>query len=151
MAYKTFQVKEKDIRREWLLFDGSRATLGRLAAVAAHRLRGKHKPVYSPHLDAGDYVVVVNAEKIRVTGNKEDGKMYYRHSGYPGGLRERTLRTMRAEQPEQILRLAVRGMLPKGPLGRRMLAKLKIYCGADNPHAAQSPVPQPQLEEGSRP
>ena len=139
---RTFQIKEKDIRREWLLYDADGAVLGRLAVAIAHRLRGKHKPVYAPHLDAGDFVVVVNAEKIRVTGNKEDGKVYYRHSGYPGGLRERTLRHVRQTHPDRILRDAVRGMLPKGPLGRKMLLKLKVYAGANHPHAAQCPRAQ---------
>lgn len=141
-AMRTFQIKEADIRRDWLLYDAAGAVLGRLAAVVAHRLRGKHKTVYAPHLDAGDFIVVVNAEKIRVTGDKEDGKIYYRHSGYPGGLRELPLRHVRRTHPDRILRDAVRGMLPKGPLGRRMLLKLKIYAGPSHPHAAQCPRPQ---------
>ena len=138
----TFQMKEKDIRRDWLLYDADGAVLGRLASALAHRLRGKHKPAYSPHLDAGDYIVVVNAEKIRVTGGKEDGKMYYRHSGYPGGLRALSLRQVRRTHPDRLLRDAVRGMLPKGPLGRRMLLKLKVYGGPSHPHAAQRPLPR---------
>ena len=121
------------------MYDADGAILGRLAAAIAHRLRGKHKPVYAPHLDAGDFIVVVNAEKIRVTGGKEDDKMYRRHSGYPGGLRELPLRHVRRTHPDRILRNAVRGMLPKGPLGRRMLLKLKIYAGPSHPHAAQGP------------
>lgn len=141
-AMRTFQIKEADIRRDWLLYDAAGAVLGRLATVVAHRLRGKHKTVYAPHLDAGDFIVVVNAEKIRVTGDKEDGKIYYRHSGYPGGLRELPLRHVRRTHPDRILRDAVRGMLPKGPLGRRMLLKLKIYAGPSHPHAAQCPRPQ---------
>ena len=142
MTTKTFHAREQDISRHWLLYDADGATLGRLAVSIAHRLRGKHKAIYSPHLDAGDFVVVVNADKVRVTGNKEDNKIYYRHSGYPGGLREITLREMRTKHAERIIYLAVRGMLPKGPLGRRMLGKLKVYAGESHPHAAQ----QPQLQ-----
>ncbi|MGU9952152.1 MAG: 50S ribosomal protein L13 [Gammaproteobacteria bacterium WSBS_2016_MAG_OTU1] len=142
MNKKTFQIKEKDIQRDWLLYDADDKVLGRLATVIAYRLRGKHKPTYSPHLDVGDYIVIINAEKIRVTGKKETDKVYYRHSGYPGGLRERTLEKVRQTYPDRILRAAVRGMLPKGPLGRRMLLKLKIYAGESNPHTAQSPVLQ---------
>lgn len=141
---RTFQIKEKDIRRDWLLYDADGAVLGRLASVIAHRLRGKHKPSYSPHLDAGDFVVVINAEKIRVTGRKEDDKIYYRHSGYPGGLREFSLRKIRRTHPDRILRNAVRGMLPKGPLGRKMLLKLKVYAGASHAHSAQRPQMQEQ-------
>lgn len=140
----TFQIKEKDIHRDWLLYDAEGAVLGRLAVVLAYRLRGKHKPVYAPHLDVGDFIVVVNAEKVRVTGAKESDKMYYRHSGYPGGLRARSLEQVRGTYPDRILRAAVRGMLPKGPLGRRMLLKLKIYAGPSHPHAAQGPRLQSQ-------
>ncbi|MDM5147477.1 50S ribosomal protein L13 [Candidatus Persebacteraceae bacterium Df01] len=144
MNSPTRQIKEKDIeiRRQWLLYDASSAVLGRLASVIAYRLRGKHKPVYAPHLDVGDFVVVVNAEKVRVTGNKENNKMYYRHTGYPGGLREMPLHRLRETHPDRILKNAVRGMLPKGPLGRKMLSKLKIYTGQAHPHAAQNPQPQ---------
>ncbi|MGI9306879.1 MAG: 50S ribosomal protein L13 [Gammaproteobacteria bacterium] len=138
----TFHLKEKDMPRDWLLYDAEGAVLGRLASVLAHRLRGKHKPAYSPHLDAGDFIVVINAEKIRVTGKKETDKMYRRHSGYPGGLREISLAKVRAAHPARLLENAVRGMLPKGPLGRRMFLKLKVYAGGEHPHAAQSPRPQ---------
>jgi len=135
----TYQPGAKDIQRDWLLYDADGKVLGRLASAIAHRLRGKHKPTYSPHLDNGDFVVVVNAEKIRTTGRKESNKIYYRHTGYPGGLREQTLAEVRERHPERLLYLAVRGMLPKGPLGRKMLLKLKIYAGPSHPHAAQCP------------
>ena len=139
MKNKTYQISPQDIQREWLLYNADEATLGRLATVISHRLRGKHKPIYSPHIDAGDFIVIINADKIKVTGNKEENKMYYRHTGYPGGLREQPLSKVRQSHPERILRNAVRGMLPKGPLGRSMLTKLKIYAGDSHPHAAQSP------------
>ncbi len=138
----TLHISEKNINRDWLLYNADGLVLGRLASAVAHRLRGKHKSFYSPHLDAGDYVVVINAEKIRVTGKKESDKMYYRHSGYPGGLRECSLGELRRRHPDRIFRNAVRGMLPKGSLGRRMLLKLKIYAGDEHPHEAQSPVLQ---------
>ena len=136
---RTHNLKAGDIRREWLVADANGMILGRFASAIAHVLRGKHKPVFTPHLDAGDHVVVVNAAKVRVTGNKENAKMYRRHSGYPGGLREMTLRAVRARKPERIIESAVRGMLPKGPLGRQMLSKLKVYPGPSHPHHAQSP------------
>lgn len=136
---RTHNVKAGDIRREWLLADAGGQTLGRFAAQIARVLRGKHKPVFTPHLDTGDHVVVVNAAKVRVTGNKENNKIYRRHSGYPGGLREMSLRAVRARKPERIIQNAVRGMLPKGPLGRQMLAKMKVYPGPEHPHHAQSP------------
>lgn len=139
---KTAHVKPDEIKRDWLLYDADGQVLGRLASMIAHRLRGKHKPHYSPHLDAGDFVVVVNAEKVRVTGRKETAKIYHRHTGYPGGIRSETLAHVRRTHPDRILRGAVRGMLPKGPLGRRMLLKLKVYAGAEHPHAAQNPAPQ---------
>ncbi len=139
---QTIRIKEQDIKREWLLYDAQGAVLGRLASVIAHRLRGKHKPAYAPYLDAGDFVVIINAEKIRVTGKKESEKLYRRHSGYPGGLREIPLSKVRAAHPDRLLKNAVRGMLPKGPLGRRMFLKLKIYAGGGHPHEAQRPVPQ---------
>lgn len=139
---KTYNVKAGDLTRDWLLYDAEGSVLGRLAVVIAHRLRGKHKPAFSPHLDNGDFVVVINADKVRVTGNKERDKMYHRHSGYPGGLRSRPLREVRATHPERLLTSAVRGMLPKGPLGRQMLSKLKVYAGGEHPHAAQMPKPQ---------
>lgn len=126
----------------WLLYDAGGAILGRLASAVAHRLRGKHKPTYTPHMDNGDYIVIINAEKVKLTGNKENDKIYRRHSGYPGGLQEKTARTVRASHPERLLILAVRGMLPKGPLGRKMLSKLKVYAGDKHPHTAQQPVTQ---------
>ena len=140
--HNTPAVKGSDIRRDWLLYDADGAVLGRLASLVAHRLRGKHKPGFTPHLDTGDFVVIINAEKIRVSGKKELGKVYYRHSGYPGGLTERTVKAVRAEHPERLLQSAVRGMLPKGPLGRAMFGKLKVYAGSDHPHTAQQPVMQ---------
>jgi large subunit ribosomal protein L13 len=115
--------------------------LGRLATEIAHRLRGKHKPEYTPHVDTGDYIVVINAEKVRVTGNKETGKVYWRHSGYPGGIRGTTVADMRKQHPERIIEKAVKGMLPRNPLGRAMYRKLKVYAGADHPHTAQQPTP----------
>lgn len=139
---KTHSVKAGDITRDWLLYNADNAVLGRLAAIIAHRLRGKHKPTFTPHLDVGDHVVVVNAEKIRLTGKKEENKLYHRHSGYPGGLRTQSAKEIRTRHPERLLKSAVRGMLPKGPLGRQMLTKLKIYAGGEHPHSAQMPTPQ---------
>lgn len=139
MNQKTYVVKEADIQRKWILVDATGQTLGRLASKVAQVLKGKHKPTYSPHLDGGDYVVVVNADKIEVTGRKLDQKMYYRHTGYPGGIREINLRGLLARHPTQALKFAVRGMLPKNRLGRRMLKKLKIYAGSEHPHQAQKP------------
>jgi len=124
---------------EWFVVDAADHTLGRLASLIAVRLRGKHKPQYTPHVDTGDYIVVINAEKIQTTGRKEDEKLYYRHSGYPGGIRSRTLREMRERYPERILEIAVKGMLPKNPLGRKMAKKLKVYRGTEHPHGAQQP------------
>ena len=139
MNQKTYVVREEDITREWILIDASGQTLGRLASEIAQILRGKHKPTYSPHLDVGDYVVVVNAEQIAVTGRKLDQKMYYRHTGYPGGIRETNLRELLVRHPTDALKFAVRGMLPKNRLGRRMIKKLKIYAGPEHPHEAQQP------------
>ena len=119
--------------------DASQYTLGRLAAAIAHRLRGKHKPQYTPHVDTGDYIIVVNAEQVQVTGRKEEDKMYYRHSGYPGGIKSRSLRQMREKDPEQIIQRAVKGMLPRTPLGRQIAKKLKVYRGNEHPHTAQQP------------
>ena len=147
--HNTPAVKGSDIRRDWLLYDADGAVLGRLASLVAHRLRGKHKPGFTPHLDTGDFVVIINAEKIRVSGKKELGKVYYRHSGYPGGLTERTVKAVRAEHPERLLQSAVRGMLPKGPLGRAMFGKLKVYAGSDHPHTAQQPVMQSSAKQSS--
>lgn len=119
--------------------DASQYTLGRLAAALAHRLRGKHKPQYTPHVDTGDYIVVVNAEQVQVTGRKETDKIYYRHTGYPGGIKSRTLEEMREKRPEQIIQRAVKGMLPRNPLGRQVARKLKVYRGSEHPHTAQQP------------
>jgi len=138
---KTYVTKPGEIEREWFVVDAEGKTLGRLATEIARILRGKHKPNYSPAVDVGDYVIVLNAEKVRVTGRKLDQKFYYRHSGYPGGLREISLRNQLAKHPTRVIEHAVRGMLPKNPLGRRMLKKLKVYAGADHPHSAQQPRP----------
>jgi len=136
---KTFNVKKEEISRDWFVMDGQGKVLGRLASEIARRLRGKHKPVYTPHLDTGDFIIVVNAGKIRLTGNKVADKMYYRHSGYPGGLKQISAGKLLAERPEEVLKAAVRGMLPKNTLGRAMLKKLKIYSGPEHPHDAQCP------------
>jgi len=137
--------KKEDVQREWYVVDAAGQTLGRLAARVARILRGKHKPTYSPSVDTGDFVVVVNAEKIHVTGRKLDQKIYYRYSGYPGGLKEITLRNLLQRHPARVIEHAVRGMLPKNRLGRQMFKKLKVYAGPDHPHAAQQPK---QLELG---
>jgi large subunit ribosomal protein L13 len=136
---RTYVVKSNEIARKWFLVDADGKTLGRLASEIAKVLRGKHKPIYSPHLDVGDYVVVVNAERIAVTGRKMDQKMYYRHTGYPGGVRETNLSGLLARHPTQALKFAVRGMLPKNRLGRKMIRKLKVYAGPEHPHQAQQP------------
>ena len=136
---KTYATKAGDIERSWFVADAEGQTLGRLATRVATILRGKHKPSFSPNLDTGDFVVIVNAEKVTVTGNKLDDKNYYRHSGYPGGLRTVNLRHMLERNPERALTLAVRGMLPSNKLGRQMLKKLKVYAGAEHPHDAQQP------------
>ena len=138
---KTYSAKPGEIQRDWYVVDADGQTLGRLATQIADRLRGKGKPQFTPHVDTGDFVVVVNAEKIHVTGNKLDDKMYYRHSGYPGGLRERPLREQLNRLPTEVLRKAVRGMLPRNRLGRQQLTKLKIYAGPEHPHGAQEPKP----------
>jgi large subunit ribosomal protein L13 len=138
---KTYSAKPGEITRDWYLVDAEGQTLGRLATQIAERLRGKGKAVYTHHVDTGEFVVVVNAEKIQVTGNKLDEKMYYKHSGYPGGLRERTLREQLNRQPTEVLRKAVKGMLPRNKLGRAQLTKLKIYAGPEHPHDAQAPKP----------
>ena len=144
---KTYNAKPGEIERLWYVVDAEGKTLGRLATQIADTLRGKRKPQYTPHVDTGDFVVVVNAEKIHVTGKKLDEKMYYRHSGYPGGLRKRTLREELERRPTEVLRKAVRGMLPRTRLGRAQLTKLKIYAGPDHPHDAQAPKALP-LENG---
>ena len=136
---KTFSAKSHEVTHDWFVVDGTDLVLGRLAAQIAHRLRGKHKAIYTPHVDTGDYIVVVNADKIRVTGNKETDKIYYRHSGYPGGIYETTFGKMQARFPGRALEKAVKGMLPKGPLGYAMIKKMKVYAGGDHPHAAQQP------------
>ena len=141
MPTKTWNAKPGEIAREWYVVDAAGQTLGRLATRIADVLRGKDKPVYTPHVDTGDFVVVVNAERIAVTGKKLDQKIYYRHSGYPGGLRERTLREQLSRQPEKVIRLAVKGMLPRNRLSRAQLTKLKVYAGPDHPHDAQQPTP----------
>jgi large subunit ribosomal protein L13 len=138
---KTYSAKTGEITRDWYLVDAEGKTLGRLATQIADRLRGKGKPQYTPHIDTGDFVVVVNADKIAVTGNKLDSKMYYRHSGYPGGLRVRPLREQLERRPTEVLRKAVKGMLPRNRLAREQLTKLKIYAGPEHPHEAQAPKP----------
>lgn len=136
---KTFSAKASEVRRDWFVIDAENIVLGRLATEVARRLRGKHKAEYTPHVDTGDNIIVVNVEKLRVTGNKRDAKMYYRHSGYPGGLKTTTFDKLQAEHPERVLELAVKGMLPKNPLGRQMYRKLHIYAGGEHPHTAQQP------------
>jgi large subunit ribosomal protein L13 len=138
---KTLSAKSHAIDREWFVLDAEGKTLGRLATRIATILRGKHKPIYTPHVDCGDFVIVVNADKVNVTGQKLDQKMYYRHSGYPGGLSEITLRKQLQIHPERVIEAAVRGMLPKNRLGRKMFKKLKVYAGPGHPHEAQQPKP----------
>ena len=141
---KTWNAKTDGIERRWYVVDAEGQTLGRLATRIADTLRGKRKPEYTPHVDTGDFVVVVNAEKITVTGKKRDEKIYYRHSGYPGGLRSRTLGEELERRPTEVLRTAVKGMLPRNRLARKQLTKLKIYAGPEHPHGAQNPTPLPQ-------
>ena len=143
---KTYTAKPREIEQAWRLVDADGQILGRLATEIADTLRGKTKPAYTPHVDTGDFVVVVNAEKVRVTGKKLEQKIYYRHSGYPGGLRERTLAEQLARRPEEVIRRAVKGMLPKNKLAAAQLRKLKVYAGPEHPHAAQNPAP---LKESS--
>jgi len=144
---RTFTPKPADIKHDWFVVDATDQTLGRLASDVAQLLRGKHKPTYAPHMDGGDFVIIVNAAKVAVTGNKETQKRYYRHSGYPGGLTEMSFAEMRERYPERILEGAIRGMLPKNKLGRKMFTKLKVYASADHPHRAQKPQP---LEIGKK-
>jgi len=144
---KTYTAKPGEIERHWYVVDADGQTLGRLATRIADMLRGKGKPEYTPHVDTGDFVVVVNAEKIQVTGNKLDQKRYYRHSGYPGGIRSRTLREQLSRRPEEVLRKAVKGMLPRNRLARQQITKLKIYAGPEHPHAAQQPQPMALIEK----
>ena len=138
---KTFSAKPETVKRDWFVIDAENKVLGRLATEVARRLRGKHKPEYTPHVDTGDYIVIINADKIAVTGNKEQNKMYHHHTGYPGGLKSMTLEKLREKAPERIIEKAVKGMLPKNPLGRAMFAKLKVFAGSEHAHTAQQPQP----------
>ncbi|MDF2445022.1 MAG: rplM [Moraxellaceae bacterium] len=136
---KTISAKPETVKRDWFVVDANGKTLGRLASEIARRLRGKHKPEFTPHVDTGDYIVVINAGKVAITGNKAQAKQYYHHTGYPGGLKSISFEKLVVAKPEKPLEIAVKGMLPKGPLGRAMLSKLKVYAGAEHPHAAQQP------------
>ncbi len=136
---KTYSARPGEVSRNWLLVDAEGQTLGHMASAIASRLRGKHKAEYTPHVDTGDFVVVINADKVRVTGKKATGKMYHSHSGYPGGLKSLSFEQMLAKSPERVVRLAVRGMMPRNRLGRAMLKKLKVYAGGEHPHSAQQP------------
>lgn len=136
---KTISAKPATVQRDWYVVDAAGKTLGRIATEIALRLRGKHKPIYTPHVDTGDFIVVINAEKVNVTGNKRGGKMYYHHSLYPGGLKSISFDKLIQKKPEQVIELAVKGMLPHNPLGRAMFRKLKVYAGSEHPHAAQQP------------
>ncbi|BAU58496.1 50S ribosomal protein L13 [Halorhodospira halochloris] len=138
---KTYSAKPAEVQRDWYLVDATDKTLGRLASEIAYRLRGKHKAVYTPHVDTGDYIVVVNADKVRLTGRKESDKHYFWHTGYPGGMKRRTVSEMREQHPERIVEKAVRGMMPKNRLGRAMTKKLKVYAGSEHQHHAQQPQP----------
>ena len=137
---KTYTATPSTIKRDWFVIDASDKVLGRLATTVADRLRGKHKPEYTPNIDTGDYIVIINAEKVRVTGRKFTDKKYYRHTGYPGGLKETTFDKLQEKAPEEIIKKAVKGMMPKGPLGREMFRKLKIYAGPEHQHSAQQPT-----------
>jgi large subunit ribosomal protein L13 len=136
---KTYSAKPEEVKRDWFVIDANGHVLGRLASAVASRLKGKHKPIYTPHVDTGDHIIVVNASKVTLTGNKWDNKMYHSHSGYMGGLRSNSAKELLEKRPEDLVHHAVRGMLPKNRLGRQMLRKLKVYAGADHPHAAQQP------------
>ncbi|HSH42063.1 MAG TPA: 50S ribosomal protein L13 [Arenicellales bacterium] len=138
---KTYSAKPSEIRREWHVIDATDKVLGRLATEIAHRLRGKHKPEYTPHIDTGDHIVVINADKVRVTGRKTTDKIYYRHTGYPGGIKSSSFAEMRDTHPERIIETAVKGMLPRNPLGRAMFKKLHVYAGPEHKHQAQQPTP----------
>ncbi|MFT5142293.1 MAG: large subunit ribosomal protein L13 [Rhodothermales bacterium] len=138
-SFKTVSARAQDVDRKWFVVDGENQVVGRLASQVASILRGKHKPSFTPHVDTGDYIIVINADKVRFTGSKETDKTYFRHTGYPGGARTRTPREVRERKPTFIVENAVKGMLPKGPLGRQMLKKLKAYAGTDHPHEAQQP------------
>ncbi len=147
---KTFSAKPAEVKHEWFVIDATDKVLGRVASEVALRLRGKHKPIYTPHVDTGDFIVIVNADKIRVTGNKADDKIYYRHSGYPGGIRAMKFKDMQARFPGRALEKAVKGMLPKGPLGYAMIKKLKVYAGDTHPHTAQQPKKLDILQDATR-
>ncbi|MFK7887878.1 MAG: 50S ribosomal protein L13 [Gammaproteobacteria bacterium] len=136
---KTFSAKPETVKRDWYVIDAKDKVLGRLATELARRLKGKHKPEYTPHVDTGDYIVVINAEQVRVTGNKAKDKMYHHHTGYIGNLKSESFESLQARKPEQVIQLAVKGMLPKNPLGRAMLKKLRVFAGTEHPHAAQQP------------
>ena len=138
---KTFSAKPAEVRRDWFVVDATGKTLGRLSTEIARRLRGKHKPEYTPHVDTGDYIVVINAEKVRVTGNKLQDKIYHRHTGYIGNLKSVSLAKLLETHPERVIEKSVKGMLPRGPLGRKMLGKLRVYKGPEHDHAAQQPIP----------
>ena len=138
---KTFSAKAHEVNRDWYVIDAQGKPLGRLASEVASRLRGKHKPIYTPHVDTGDYIIVVNADKVAVTGNKATDKMYYHHTGYVGNLKSASFEKMQAKAPGRVIELAVKGMLPKNPLGRSMIRKLKVYAGPEHQHAAQQPKP----------
>jgi len=138
---KTFSAKPQDVERDWFVVDASDKVLGRLASEIARRLRGKHKAVYTPHVDTGDYIVVINAKNVRLTGNKETDKVYHRHTGYPGGIKSETAAQLRARAPERLIENAVKRMLPRNPLGRAMFRKLKVYAGTEHRHEAQQPKP----------
>ena len=150
MSTKTFSAKPHEVQRDWYLVDANEKVLGRLAVQIAVRLRGKHKPEYTPHVDTGDFIVVVNAAKLRVTGAKPTGKVYYRHSSYPGGVYETTFAKMQQRFPGRVLQKAVKGMLPKGPLGYAMIKKLKVYAGDTHPHTAQQPKKLDILQDAPR-
>ena len=137
---KTFTAKPETVKRDWYVVDAAGQTLGRLATEIASRLRGKHKPEYTPHVDTGDYIVVINAEQVRVTGKKTSDKIYYSHTGFPGGIKEISFEKLIAKAPERVIEKAVKGMLPNNPLGRAMYRKLKVYAGAEHPHTAQQPL-----------
>ena len=137
---KTFSAKAESVERDWYVIDAEDQVLGRLAAEVAHRLRGKHKPEYTPHVDTGDFIVIINADKVRVTGKKVTDKMYHRHSGYPGGLKSIPFGKLQDKAPGRAVELAIKGMLPKNPLGRQMARKLKVYAGSEHPHGAQQPT-----------
>jgi len=138
---KTFSAKPAEVRRDWYVVDATGKTLGRLSTEIAHRLRGKHKPEYTPHVDTGDYIVVINAEKVRVTGNKLQDKMYHHHTGYVGNLKSVPLEKLLDEHPERVIEKAVKGMMTRGPLGRQMFSKLRVFAGPEHTHAAQQPIP----------